>query len=152
MKDGCHRHNKCVTEVNACAERICSERGVRLTFLRKRVLEIVSRSHRPVKAYEILAELSSSAKPQTAYRALDFLIQNGLVHKISTMSSYCACFHPASGHSECFFLICSVCGDTREFCGADLSKAINKAVDLEGFSKERTVLEVPGVCAQCVGG
>ncbi len=152
MKNWCNRHSECVREVQVCAERICSQRGVRLTSLRKRVLEIVSNSHRPVKAYQVLEEISSSAKPQTVYRALDFLIENGLVHKISSMSSYCVCSHPASGHDECFFLICSVCGDAREFCGAELSEAVERAAVLEGFTKAGAVLEVRGVCAGCVGG
>ncbi|QMU55965.1 MAG: transcriptional repressor [Candidatus Mycalebacterium zealandia] len=149
MKNGCKNHDRCVGEITTYAERVCSERGVALTPLRKRVLRIVSRSHRPVKAYKVLSELSRSAKPPTVYRTLDFLIENGLVHKLSSMSSYCACFHPSSGHSECFFLICSDCGESREFCGSALSKAVDSAVTREGFSKVETVLEVRGTCLEC---
>ncbi len=148
----CKDHRRCVEEITAIAVRICGEKGVKLTTPRKRVLEIVSRSHRPVKAYDILAALSKNAKPPTVYRALDFLIENGLVHKLSSVSSYSACFHPASGHSECFFLLCSACGDAREFCGASLSKAVEKAVAVAGFGKTKAVLEVVGVCAECAGG
>ncbi|WP_462137511.1 transcriptional repressor [Candidatus Mycalebacterium sp.] len=149
MKSGCGNHDKCVREIAESAERICSVRGVWLTPLRRRVLKIISGSHLPMKAYKILARLSKSAKPPTVYRALDFLIENGLVHRLSSVSAYSACFHPSSGHSECFFLICSDCGEAREFCGSELSKAVDKAVSREGFSKAGAVLEVCGICDGC---
>ncbi|MGI9559121.1 MAG: transcriptional repressor [Thermodesulfobacteriota bacterium] len=145
----CDDHDVCVEDVTAFAARVCSERGARLTPIRKRVLEIVARAHKPVKAYDILADLSSFAKPPTVYRALDFLIENGLVHKLSSISSYSACFHPESGHAECFFLICSECGGSREFCGSDLSGAIEGAVSREAFHKKNAVVEVLGTCAVC---
>lgn len=148
MKD-CSSHDRCVEEVTAAAERICLERRTRLTPLRRRVLEIVSGGHRPVKAYDILNALSATAKPPTVYRALDFLIENGLVHKLSSVSSYSACFHPESGHRECFFLLCSVCGNLTEFCGGALPQAVEDAVAREGFRKTGMVLEVRGVCADC---
>ncbi len=148
----CEDHDRCVEEITAAAERICDSRGLRLTPLRKQVLEIVSRNHhRLLKAYDILGALSKSAKPPTVYRALDFLIKNGLVHKLSSVSSYVPCFHSESGHEECFFLVCSACGNAGEFCGESLSRAIDNAAALEGFGKKKASLEVWGVCADCVG-
>lgn len=147
----CKDHDRCVEEITTAAGRVCEDRGIRFTPLRRRVLEIVSRSHSPAKAYDILGALSKSAKPPTVYRALDFLIENGFVHKLSSVSSYCACFHPASGHAECFFLLCSVCGGASEFCEKSLSEAVDKAVAAAGFGKAGAILEVSGVCRECGG-
>lgn len=151
MKKRCKNHDSCVSKITDYAECVCSERGIALTPLRKRVLEIVARSHRPVKAYKVLSGLSRTAKPPTVYRALDFLIENGLVHKLSSVSSYFACFHPSSGHAECFFLICTDCGEASEFCTESLSESVDNAVKDEGFSKTDTVLEVRGLCSACGG-
>jgi len=151
MKNRCENHVCCVRRITDYAERACSDRGVALTPLRKRVLEIVARSHRPVKAYKVLSELSRTAKPPTVYRALDFLIENGLVHKLSSVSSYFACFHPSNGHPDCFFLICTDCGEASEFCTKSLYKSVENAVKSKGFSGTDTVLEVRGLCSECGG-
>lgn len=159
----CENHGECVERIVAFAEDLCRERGLRLTPLRRRVLEIVSGGHRPVKAYRILGDISGSAAgggsagggsalPPTVYRALDFLIDNGLVHKLHTSASYFACFHPASRHADCFFLICSACGGAEEFCGDNFTEAVEGAAHGKGFRKSGAVVEVLGTCRQCAGG
>ncbi len=140
----------CVNKTIIIVKKICAERGIRLTPSRMRVMDMILRSRQPVKAYAILKSFSDSSAPPTVYRALNFLIENGFVHKIASSSSYVACIHPESRHPECFFLLCSVCGNTKEFCGG-LSKTIVEAIGHEGFGKEKIVLEVHGVCAGCGG-
>ena len=166
----CENHGDCVRRVMDFAGELCREKGLRLTPLRRRVLETVSGDHRPMKAYKVLAAVSasgssasggsvgdgsvsgSSAMPPTVYRALDFLMENGLVHKLHSSSSYYACFHPASRHAECFFLICSECGGAEEFCGDGLKEAIDGAARGEGFEKSGAVVEVLGTCRECKRG
>ena len=139
----------------AAAERVCAEKGERLTPLRKTVMRIISQSRHPVKAYDIMDRLSGEgfcAKPPTVYRTLDFLIKNGIAHKVSTMSAYVACPHADKKHAECFLLLCSVCGEVKEFCGGGLSAVIDETLMEQGFQKNKTVLEVSGVCQPCGGG
>lgn len=120
-----------------------------MTRGRQRVLTMIAQSHCPVKAYDLLRALPQSTKPPTVYRALDFLMAHGLVHKLSSILSYVACFHPTSRHSECFFLLCSICGEAQEFCGDTLALSIEQAAARAHFCKTRAVLEVAGICAQC---
>ena len=96
-----HSHARCRATALARAEKSCAERGTRLTELRRRVLELVWRSHEPIKAYEILDHLHSKprrAAPPTVYRALDFLRREGFVHKIESMNAYVGCGAP--GHAS----------------------------------------------------
>lgn len=148
----CEHHGDCVRQIVTFAEDLCRERGLRLTPLRRRVLEIVSGGHRPVKAYTILDAISDSARPPTVYRALDFLMENGLVHKLHSLSSYFACFHPASRHPDCFFLTCSVCGGAAEFCADGLRETMDDAARGEGFRKSGAVVEITGICRECARG
>ena len=97
----------------AAAERLCSERGLRFTPLRRRVLELVWSSHKPVGAYALLDALRNEAlgsAPPTVYRALDFLIEQGFIHRIERMNAFVGCSHPGEAHRG-FFLICGACGN-----------------------------------------
>ena len=93
-----HDHSRCVAEALAEAEALCAKQGTRLTTLRKRVLELVWASHKPLGAYDILGVLSEEdgrrAAPPTVYRALDFLLENGLVHRIASLNAFIGCVHP----------------------------------------------------------
>jgi len=90
-----HDHSRCVSHALAEAETICARQGLRLTALRKRVLELVWASHKPLGAYDILGVLSDEdgrrAAPPTVYRALDFLLENGLVHRIASLNAITDC-------------------------------------------------------------
>ena len=84
MRDS-HHHKQCIKDALTRAEQTCRTKGVRLTPIRKKVLELVWQSHKPIKAYDLLGLLSSSnhiEKPPTVYRALEFLLDNHLIHKI----------------------------------------------------------------------
>jgi len=130
------------------AESLCSTRGERLTPVRRRVLELVLTAEGPVKAYDLLEALKpgpGSAKPPTVYRALDFLIGLGLVHKVEALNAFVGCTtihtHPG-GCAELF--ICTHCGAVEERHGAPVSPQLPK-----GFKIERSVVEHFGHCSNC---
>ena len=108
-----HDHDHCIETALGDAESVCIERGVRLTVLRKRVLEIVWQSHRPLGAYAILDVLAADgrrAAPPTVYRALDFLQENGLVHRIASMNAFVGCPMPDRRHRPPPFRLFSASG------------------------------------------
>jgi Fur family zinc uptake transcriptional regulator len=151
FSQGRHKHSDCVAEALAAAEASCKRRGNRLTPTRRRVLELVWASHEPVKAYDVLDILRgerSSAAPPTVYRALEFLLDEGLVHKIESLNSYVGCGKP--GHLDSGqFLICGDCGEVAELDDPELVKLISKKASQIGFSIEDQVVEIKGSCAQC---
>ena len=139
-----------LNQVLARADALCTERGVRLTAQRRRVLELVCRAARPVGAYEILDQIrdGAAAAPPTVYRALDFLLEQGLVHKLETLHAYVGCTHPEHPHMS-QFLICADCGDVTEIEDTSISNSLQKATRETGFTPRRRVVEVIGVCAEC---
>ncbi len=134
------------------AEALCTRRGVRFTAQRRRVLELVCRAERPVGAYEILDQLregtTATAAPPTVYRALDFLLEQGLVHKLETLHAFIGCTHPEHPHAS-QFLICSDCGQVKELENAAISGSLRSLEQETGFHTERPVIEVLGTCAHC---
>ncbi|MEN7341484.1 MAG: Fur family transcriptional regulator [Pseudomonadota bacterium] len=147
-----HDHNQCVNEALEKAEQVCSERGLRLTALRKRVLELVWGSHKPVGAYDVLDALSSDGKkaaPPTVYRALEFLMEAGLVHRLDSLNAFIGCPDPRHPHSA-QFLICRTCQSVIELDASNIDAAISAAANAEGFSAEEQMLEVQGVCRECL--
>ncbi|MNF39391.1 Zinc uptake regulation protein [compost metagenome] len=147
-----HDHSRCVSHALAEAESICTRQGLRLTALRKRVLELVWQSHKPLGAYDILAVLSEQdgrrAAPPTVYRALDFLLENGLVHRIASLNAFVGCSHPTHIHQG-QFLICRNCHAAIELEHAEISAAIVSGAQSVGFVVEGQTVEVLGLCAGC---
>lgn len=146
-----HDHRKCVQSALAAAEVVCHARAQKLTALRKRVLELVWASHKPVGAYALLDLLRAdgrSAAPPTVYRALEFLIEQGLVHRVESLNAYLGCAHPADGHSA-QFLICRQCGTTAELEESEIATAIDRHARRAGFAVERRTVEAMGLCAAC---
>ncbi len=147
-----HDHTRCVSGALAEAEALCARSGVRLTALRKRVLELVWQSHKPLGAYDILAVLSEEdgrrAAPPTVYRALDFLLENGLVHRIASLNAFIGCSHPEHRHQGQFF-ICRACHSAIELELPSISAAIDAGASSVGFSVEGQTVEVVGLCASC---
>jgi Fur family zinc uptake transcriptional regulator len=133
------------------AERRCTARGARLTPSRRRALEILLEAGKPLGAYEVLEKLAADgfgAQPPVAYRALDFLIEQGLVHKVRRLNAFTACTHPDTAHSAAF-LICRLCGGVAETCAEPKRGALGRAARDIGFEIERTIVEAEGVCAEC---
>ena len=146
-----HDHAECVEAALGDAERLCARRGARLTKLRRRVLECVWHSHAPVGAYEILDALrtdSRRAAPPTVYRALAFLIEQGLVHRLESRNAYVGCAMPAAPHSG-QFLICRACGSVGEVVDSAIARTVARRAQEIGFSLQDQMIELNGVCPQC---
>ncbi len=149
-----HDHGVCVAEAMKDAERICARRGVRLTKLRYRVLELVWSSHAPIGAYGVLERLSQErrgATPPTVYRALDFLVAQGLVHRIASLNAFVGCVDPAAAHAG-QFLICRDCGAAAELRDPRVNRAITRGAAEVGFLAEERTVEVTGICPGCQDG
>jgi len=146
-----HDHKKCVADALAEAERLCAESGVRLTVLRRRVLELVWSSHRPLGAYEILEMLRQErgrAAPPTVYRALDFLLEHRLIHRIESLNAFVGCAAPDHRHGG-QFLICTECGMTAELDDDALSRRVRDRAARLGFVVQEQIVEISGLCPDC---
>lgn len=149
---GAHDHDRCIREALKSAESICGERGVRLTPLRRRVLELIWRSHEAVKAYELLEMLGredvGSAKPPTVYRALDFLMENGLIHRIESDNAYVGCRHPQHPHSF-QLMLCKECRHVEEVEVPGVGESVSQHARKIGFRVQEQTIEVRGLCREC---
>jgi Fur family zinc uptake transcriptional regulator len=146
-----HDHGQCVTTAIAAAEAHCASESLRFTPVRRAALEILLREHRAMGAYELLDRLREAgfgAQPPVAYRALDFLVAHGFVHKIERLNAFVACAHPGASHSPAF-LICRQCEAVAEAQSAPERGALGVAARAIGFRIERTVVEALGVCPAC---
>ena len=134
------------------AEKICLEQGLRFTPIRQKVLKIIWDNHNAIKAYDILEQLQledRSAKPPTAYRALDFLLEHGFIHRIESLNAYIGCPNPEHNH-HFQLLICNECGLVQEMEEPELSALVDKTVSNYQFQIQHQVVEVHGICKDCV--
>ncbi|WP_170763545.1 transcriptional repressor [Ruegeria lacuscaerulensis] len=146
-----HDHENCVETALATAEARCRDEGLRLTPVRRKVLEMLLQEHRALGAYAILDRLREEgfgSQPPVAYRALDFLVENGFVHKIERLNAFVACSHPGATHSPAF-MICRLCDAVAEAQSAPAEGALDVAARAVGFEIERTVVEAEGLCPDC---
>lgn len=146
-----HDHGSCVTDAVAAAERHCAERKLRLTPVRRRVLEILAEAHRAMGAYDILERLQAeghAAHPPVAYRALDFLVEHGFAHRIERLNAFIACGHSGESHRPAF-LICRACKSVGEADIPPGEGALGEAAAEMGFQIERAVIEAEGLCPAC---
>ena len=146
-----HDHHRCVETGIAAAEAHCAAKGLRFTPVRRAALEILLGEHRAMGAYELLDRLHEAgfgSQPPVAYRALDFLVANGFVHKIERLNAFIACAHPGANHSPAF-LICRLCEAVAEAQSAPARGSLGDAARATGFRIERTVVEALGVCPTC---
>lgn len=151
---GAHKHSACVSNVMRKAEAICADRKLRLTPARRRVLEILLENHRAIGAYDVLERLRAEglgSQPPVAYRALDFWVSAGLVHKIQNLNAFVACAHPSTGHDP-IFMICRSCGTVAETTSGTKDSAAERAAAAAGFQIETTIREVMGLCPNCQTG
>lgn len=147
-----HNHRLCIDEALSRAETVCAGRGAKMTPLRRRVLELVWDSHAPIGAYAIMELLRAvddrSAAPPTVYRALDFLLDQGLVHKIESLNAFVGCDRPEERHVS-QFLICISCRAAVELTDPAIMKAVESSAQESGFSFKRLTVEAQGLCAAC---
>ena len=137
----------------ALAVSLCGARGTQLTTLRRRILELLWESDRPTGAYELIEALklkdSRSVGPPTVYRALEFLMSQGLVSKIESRNAYVPCAHPERRHG-CLFFICSKCEASAELEDPRLERLLAEVAAVLGFRATRRMVEVQGTCASCI--
>ena len=148
---GRHDHDTCIADALTTAEDLCRTRGVRLTALRRRVLELIWDSHRPIGAYAMLSMLRDerdTAAPPTVYRALDFLMEHGLIHRIESLNAYVGCGSPDGRHGG-QFLICRDCRAVAELDDDTIARSVAKRARAMGFVVEQQTVEVIGLCPRC---
>jgi len=146
-----HNHKACSSEALARAEEVCEAKDTRLTDIRKRVLKAIWLSHKPVGAYDLLKIIGKDTArlaPTTIYRAIDFLMENGLVHRLASLNAYVGCPHPESDHAP-QFMICSDCGTAAELEEDAASKLLVRAAAANGFKVRSQVVELSGTCSHC---
>lgn len=133
------------------ADALCQREGLRLTPTRRRVLEMIVHSPGGAKAYDLLDALTAenaSARPPTVYRAIDFLLSNGLIHRIESLNAYVRCTCPE--HAQAYqLLICQVCGNVQELHEELIDQRLDAAAAKQGFSVEKKTIEVHGRCQDC---
>ena len=146
-----HDHAHCAGDMMARAEALSRDKGLRLTPVRRRTLEILLEAHRALGAYDVLNRLSAEGygnQPPVAYRALEFLVEQGLAHRIRRLNAFTACMHPGEDHAPAF-LICRVCDTVAEAPAAPVMAALTKAATQSGFVIERANIEAVGLCPAC---
>jgi Fur family zinc uptake transcriptional regulator len=146
-----HDHAACADDALARAEAICARAGARFTPVRRRALEILLAEHRAMGAYEVLEALAADGyghQPPVAYRALDFLVEQGLAHRIRRLNAFAACMHPGETHAPAFF-ICRACGAVAEAPAEAVRAAMEVAARALGFAIERMNAEALGLCPGC---
>jgi Fur family transcriptional regulator, zinc uptake regulator len=137
------------------AGEICQARGARLTDLRRQVLGLILDAEAPTGAYDLLDRLRTTrhgAAPPTVYRALDFLLEHGLIHRLERLSAFVGCVAHAPGEDAghaAQFLICRTCGRVTELEDHELAHALADAAQRLGFTVNTATIEAEGMCAAC---
>lgn len=150
-----HDHTRCIDTALATAKRLCAERGARLTPLREQVLNLVWQSHKPLGAYAILELLAQQEDnrprrlaPPTVYRALEFLLEHGLVHRINSLNAFIGCQQPRA-HHQSYFLICRQCETAVEIFDENIAAALHNAASRARFREGGAFVEITGLCPAC---
>ena len=149
-----HDHARCAADAITHAEAVCAERAEQLTAPRRQVLEVLAESHKPIGAYEIIdliARKKARPAPITVYRALEFLMTHGLVHRIESRNAYLACTHNHASGALVAFLICATCGAVGEASTAAMAQVLSAEAKKAGFQPEMSVIEITGTCSHCRG-
>src|SRR3954466_8121774 len=131
-----HDHERCTADALKHAEALCAQRSQRLTPIRRQVLEVLLGSHKPLGAYEIMDRAAADGAPPaptTIYRALDFLRDNGLVHRIESRNAFVACVNNHAVGDLVVFLICEKCGAVGEASSAEVASTLRSAARAAGF-------------------
>lgn len=146
-----HDHSGCREKAIHTAEQLCNHRGVRFTPIRREVLELIWESHRAIKAYDLLDRIKShvrTAKPATVYRALDFLLEQGLIHKVESLNAFIGCSFSDRRHEQ-LLLTCVQCHEVEERPGERVMEAIAEELEQAAFTLQRKAIEIHGICGRC---
>lgn len=146
-----HNHKHCVSTALKAAQAQCDARGVRLTPVRRRTLEVLLEHHRALGAYDVLERLQEDgygSKPPIAYRALGFLVEQGLAHRVERLNAYVACAHPDRDHTPAI-LICSGCHKVAEAIETTQNSGLRQMQAETGFTVSTVAIEAEGTCSDC---
>ncbi|WP_151704875.1 Fur family transcriptional regulator [Nitrincola alkalilacustris] len=146
-----HNHQTCIDEALARAKALCRKKQLRFTPIRELVLRLIWQSHKPLGAYDLLpalAEAGFNSAPPTVYRALEFLQEQGLVHRLASLNAFIGCSQPDAEHTGYFF-ICRECHQTLEVKSDPVHSALNRQANNMGFSIDQETVEVLGTCPSC---
>ena len=146
-----HDHKQCMHSAIAAAEQLCLSRGAQLTPIRHKVLELILKNHQAVKAYDLLDQirpLNAAAKPSTVYRALDFLLEQGLIHRVESLNAFVGC-HASSTEHDLLLLICTVCHTIEERSAVQVMQSLAEELHSSGFKPQRKTIEIQGICRLC---
>lgn len=149
---GSKGRDKRLNEVMRMAEDHCQRMGARFTKQRRQVLDILLSSDQPLGAYDIMELMADSRRrpaPITVYRALDFLIENGIAHRLASLNAFVACCQPGTFHGA-QFLICQQCGVAGEISDPKIDRAVLAATHKTGFKPEEPMVEIMGFCSRCL--
>lgn len=144
-------HTHSIARRIADAEQECQRRGVRWTALRSDVLTLILQAAKPVGAYDLLAKMAHQGRPPappTVYRSLDFLLEQGFIHRLTSINAFVPCCHPRHGH-QAAFLICQRCHRVDEAESLDLQNSLSMLAKQGGFSPTQSTIEVAGLCVSC---
>ena len=147
-----HDHSGCCESILDTADRLAQEKSLRLTPVRRRVLEILTEAHQAMGAYDVLDRLREDgfgSQPPVAYRALDFLVEHGLVHRIRRLNAFVACTDAGHDEHAPVFLICNECETVAELSGTATAKALRQNAAAIGFQVSRMNIEATGICPAC---
>jgi Fur family zinc uptake transcriptional regulator len=140
-------------EALVAAENYCAEHGLRLTPIRKQVLEALYATHHPMSAYDVIDGLSAlgvkKLAPVTVYRAMDFLIGEGFVHKLESRNAFIACPFQHSRGEVVVFMICEQCNGVDEVMSEPLTRTLSAIAESHHFTPRARVIELQGLCAHC---
>ncbi len=146
-----HDHSLCKNQAIVTAEQLCLARGVQLTPIRHKVLELIWNSHKAIKAYDLLDQIrpvNDAAKPSTVYRALDFLLEQGLIHRVESLNAFVGCHNSGKQHDQ-LLLICNQCHNIEERAAKGVFAALASEMQAAGFVAQHKTLEIQGLCSQC---
>ncbi len=146
-----HNHTACVQVALTNAAQLCAERGVQLTPIRQQVLELIWANHHAVKAYDLLERikpLQSAAKPATIYRALDFLMEQGFIHRVESLNAFIGCTDLRTVHEQ-LLLICKQCQDVEERQANAVMQSLADELKEAGFTAHHKAIEIHGICQNC---
>jgi len=152
-----HDHKRCINAALQRAKVLCDDNHARFTPIREAVLKTIWASHQPLGAYDIVDKMSLNThtgkriKAPTVYRAIEFLLEQGLVHRIASLNAYIGCPFPGNNHND-YFLICRICGSTAECSTESLKTIITQIAERTGFKVESQVVEISGLCPECQQG
>lgn len=148
-----HDHAHCAQDALVRAEAVTAATGARMTPVRRRVLEILLEGHKALGAYDVLARLATEGfgnQPPVAYRALEFLVDQGLAHRIQRLNAFTACAHVGRDHAPAF-LICRTCHMVAEAEASAARQSLEAEAACAGFQVERCTIEALGLCPACRG-